>query len=128
MSKIPGDLRYTESHEWVKKDGEFFTLGISDYAQNALGDIVFIELPEVGTKLEKGKPCGVVESIKSVSDIYAPISGEVIDVNSELVNMPELCNSDPYGAWFVKVKVTTQDDYNALIPADQYEKHCEHAE
>lgn len=128
MSKIPQELKYTESHEWVKLDGNNVTLGVTDYAQNALGDIVFVELPEVGTKLEKGKPCGVVESIKSVSDIYSPVSGEVIEANEDLVNSPELCNSDPYGSWFVKVKLTSTADVNALMSATQYEQHCNHAD
>jgi glycine cleavage system H protein len=128
MTKILDNLKYTETHEWIKIEGDTYTMGVTDYAQNALGDIVFVELPEVGSKLQKGKSFGVIESIKSVSDLYAPIAGEVIAINEELPNTPDLCNSDPYGsAWLIKAKITNASDANILMDASTYTTHCNQA-
>lgn len=116
--------RYTKEHEWVDAKGDTATIGITDYAQHELGDVVFVELPAVGTKLEKGKSLGSVESVKAVSDIYAPTSGQVTEVNSELQNKPETINSDPHGAgWLVKVKLTSPADVSTLMDAAAYEAY-----
>ena len=104
---IPADLKYTKEHEWVRIEGDIATLGITDHAQEALGDIVFVELPEVGRKLAAGEAFAVVESVKAVSDVYAPVGGEVIEVNSALENAPEQVNGEPYGnGWIAKVKMS----------------------
>lgn len=122
MTSIPKELKYTNEHEWGKKDGEFLYIGITDYAQSALGDIVFVELPEVGTQLSKGDSFGVVESIKSVSDLYSPVAGEVIEVNSELETAPEKCNENPYEAWMVKLKITENNEYESMLSPDNYQQ------
>jgi glycine cleavage system H protein len=116
----PSDYKYTKEHEWVKIDVDTGTIGITDYAQSSLGDIVFVELPKVGSTLEKGKTFGTVESVKAVSDIYAPVSGTVIAVNDELTKSPERINSDAHGSWIVKVKLTGGAD--GLLSAADYEK------
>ena len=116
----PSDYKYTKEHEWVKIDGDTGTIGITDYAQNSLGDIVFVELPKIGATLEKGKTFGTVESVKAVSDIYAPVSGTVSASNDELTKSPEKINSDAHGAWIVKVKLTGATD--GLLSAADYEK------
>jgi glycine cleavage system H protein len=104
---IPADLKYTKEHEWVRLEGDIATLGISDHAQEALGDIVFVELPEVGREIAPGEAFAVVESVKAVSDVYAPVGGEIIEVNGELEAEPEKVNTDPYGAgWIAKVKTS----------------------
>jgi glycine cleavage system H protein len=124
MSKIPAELRYAKSHEWVRMDGEIATIGITDHAQHELTDIVFVELPDQGRQLKHGEACAVVESVKTASDIYAPLSGEVIEVNSAITNDPGLVNSDPYGTgWFFKVKVTDPSVTAGLLAAEQYQKH-----
>src|SRR5690554_5889106 len=105
MSKVLENLKYAKSHEWVKVEGEFAYIGITDYAQDSLGSIVYLEVPEVGDEVKQGKDFGVVESVKAASDLYAPISGEVIEVNEDLIDSPELINSDPYGSWMVKLKI-----------------------
>ena len=108
MSVIPEGLQYTKEHEWVSVDGSIYTMGITDYAQEALGDIVYVQLPKVGEIITGGKICGEVESTKSVSEIFAPVSGAVHSVNEALSNAPELINSDPYGAgWLVKIELST---------------------
>lgn len=122
--KVPENLKFTKDHEWVLIENDQYTMGITDYAQNALGDIVFIELPSIGSKLLKGKSLGVVESIKSVSDIYAPISGEVAEVNNSATTHPDQCNSDPYGTWFVKVKFAKSEDLSELLDSKQYQGIC----
>lgn len=127
--KIPDDRRYTEEHEWAKTEGDLVVIGITDHAQEQLGDVVFLELPEVGSRLEKGKAFGVVESVKAVSDLYAPLSGEVAEVNSELVDAPERVNQDPYGeAWMVKVKPDDEAAVGALMDAEAYQKLVESQE
>ena len=118
----PANFRYTKEHEWVNVEGGMATVGITDYAQSELGDVVFVELPKVGAKLETGKSFGNVESVKAVSEIYAPASGEVTEANPELTNKPELLNSDPHGAgWLVKVKVSNAAELNSLMDAPAYE-------
>jgi glycine cleavage system H protein len=121
MSNIPADLKYAKSHEWVRLSGEIATVGITDHAQHELTDVVFVELPEVGRKLKAGDACAVVESVKTASDIYSPVSGEVTEVNKAIVNDPALVNSDPYsGGWFYKMKLANPSELNTLIGPDQY--------
>jgi len=122
VSNVPNDLRYTKEHEWVRSTGDNrFHVGITDYAQGALGDIVYIQLPNVGELLTQGKVCGEVESTKSVSEIYAPLTGTVVAVNSSLDNAPETLNSDPYGAgWIFEIEVSEGDQLAALLSASQY--------
>src|SRR6185369_18054138 len=106
-SKVPADLKYAKSHEWVRVNGDVATVGITDHAQHELTDIVFVELPDVGRKLKAGDACAVVESVKTASDIYAPVSGEVLRVNQALVDNPALVNTDPYGeGWFFKIQLS----------------------
>ena len=122
MSKAPNDLRYTKSHEWVKRDTDgTVSIGITDHAQGLLGDMVFVELPKVGTQVTAGKECGVVESVKAASDIYAPIAGEVIAVNTAVSDSPESVNKDAYGAWMFKLKPSAAGDIDKLLDAKAYE-------
>lgn len=121
MSNIPADLRYAASHEWARLEADgSVTVGISDHAQEALGDVVFVELPDVGKQLAAGQEAGVVESVKAASDIYAPVSGEVIAVNEALADAPELVNEDPYGNWFFKLKPSNPSELAALLDAAGY--------
>jgi len=127
MSEIPTDVRYTSSHEWVRleEDGTV-TIGITDHAQDALGDIVFVELPEVDSEIAQGEASCVVESVKAASDIYMPITGEVIDTNQALVDEPEIINSSPYDdGWIFKIKPADEDDIENLMDASSYEAECE---
>ena len=118
----PEDYKYTREHEWVKVEGDIGTVGITFYAQQALGDIVYVELPKVGTRVEQGKTLGSVESVKAVSDIYAPVSGEVIEVNQALVETPELLNRDPHGAaWLAKIRLSSPEELDNLLDAEQYQ-------
>jgi glycine cleavage system H protein len=120
----PAQFRYTEEHEWISAKGDTATVGISDYAQHELGDVVFVELPAAGTKITAGKTFGSVESVKAVSEIYAPVSGEVTEVNAELQNKPETINSDPHGAgWLIKVKLANPAEVNSLMDATAYEAY-----
>ncbi|WP_114800104.1 glycine cleavage system protein GcvH [Moraxella canis] len=123
MSNIPADLKYVASHEWLKlEDDGVITVGITDHAQDALGDVVFVELPEVGREVTADEEIAVVESVKAASDVYAPISGEIVEINEELVDNPELANEDPYGkAWFFKIKPANPADYDGLMTSDEYE-------
>ncbi|USZ14545.1 glycine cleavage system protein GcvH [Moraxella sp. FZFQ2102] len=123
MSNIPADLKYVASHEWLRLEADgTITVGITDHAQDALGDVVFVELPEVGTTVEADQEIAVVESVKAASDVYAPIAGEIVEINEELVDSPELANEDPYGkAWFFKVKPANPADYDSLMSAEEYE-------
>jgi glycine cleavage system H protein len=122
--KIPAELQYTKTHEWIRIEGSQATVGISDYAQDALGDVVYLELPDVGTNYEASAPFGAVESVKAASDLYMPVAGEVIEVNEPLINQPELLNSDPYGAgWLLKIKVA--EGVGALMSAEAYEKYVD---
>jgi len=119
---IPDDLKYSKEHEWVKLDGENALIGITDYAQGELGDIVFIELPKVGTKLEFMKPFGTIEAVKAVSDMFAPVSGEVVEINAALEADAGIVNSDPYSdGWIVKVKLTDKSELDKLLDAAAYE-------
>lgn len=120
---IPADLKYTPSHEWARLEADgTVTVGITDHAQEALGDIVFLELPEVGRKVEAGKECAVVESVKAASDIYAPIAGEVVARNDAAIDAPESVNQDAYAAWLFKIKPATPNDLGSLLDAAAYEK------
>ncbi|HEX9374250.1 MAG TPA: glycine cleavage system protein GcvH [Roseiflexaceae bacterium] len=122
--KTPAELQYTKSHEWIKIEGDQATIGISDYAQDALGDVVYVELPDVGSSYEAGQPFGAVESVKAASDLYMPVGGEITVVNDELINQPELLNSDPYGAGWV-VKISVAQGVGALMSAEAYEKYVD---
>jgi glycine cleavage system H protein len=126
-TSIPSNLQYTVEHEWTQINGDVVVIGITDFAQSSLGDIVFMELPEVGRKLNKGQAFGVVESIKSVSDLYAPVSGEVIETNADLVNSPEKCNKNPYESWMIKVKISNPSEVKDLLSADKYQEHINNA-
>ncbi|MBA5688764.1 glycine cleavage system protein GcvH [Rugamonas apoptosis] len=120
---IPADLKYTESHEWVRLEADgTVTVGITEYAQDALGDIVFVELPKVGTTYGAGDDAAVVESVKAASDIYAPVAGEVVAINEDVVNAPESINADAYGAWMFKIKPADANAINGLLDAAAYGK------
>lgn len=123
MSNIPADLKYVASHEWLRREADgTITVGITDHAQDLLGDVVYVELPEVGSIVEADQEIAVVESVKAASDVYAPISGEIVEINEELVDNPEWVNEEPYGkAWFFKVKPANVDDYDNLMSADEYQ-------
>lgn len=124
--EFPEELKYTEEHEWVMVEEEVVTVGITDFAQDQLGDVVFVELPEVGTMVEVGKPFGVVESVKAVSDVYAPVSGEVVEVNEELPESPETINTSPYeDGWMIKIKLSTPSELGDLLDADAYQEFIE---
>ncbi len=118
-------LLYSESHEWVKAEGNVAWIGISDHAQHALGSVVFIELPKVGKEIKKGDSIGAVESVKAASDVYAPVSCKVLEVNEALLDAPELLNDDPYGSWIAKVELTKPEELKALLNSVQYEPLCE---
>jgi glycine cleavage system H protein len=124
--QTPSNLLYAATHEWVSSDGDEITVGISDYAQHALGDVVFVELPEVGRTLEQGEAFGAVESVKAASDVYAPVGGEVIEINRALEDAPETVNSDPYAAgWMIKLRARDfEGERGALMDAAAYEKHA----
>lgn len=123
MSQIPADLKYVASHEWLRQEADgTLTVGITDHAQDLLGDIVYVELPEVGATVEADDEIAVVESVKAASDVYAPIAGEIIEINSALIDAPETINSDPYGdGWFFKIRPENADDYDGLMDADDYQ-------
>jgi glycine cleavage system H protein len=120
--EYPNDRRYTKDHEWISLQGDVATVGITDYAQHELGDVVFVELPKPGAKIEAGKSFGTVESVKAVSEIYTPASGEVVEANGALQDAPEKINSDPHGgAWLIKIKLANPADVNSLMDAAAYE-------
>lgn len=127
MSEIRSELKYVASHEWVRDEGDgTVTIGITDHAQELLGDVVFVELPEVGAEFAAGEDAGVVESVKAASDLYAPVSGEVVAINDQLEDSPELANSDPYGeGWFFRVKLSDQAEMDELLNADAYSDVCD---
>jgi glycine cleavage system H protein len=118
----PADLKYTKEHEWVKVDGSTGTIGITDYAQNSLGDIVFVELPKVGAEITSGKSFGTVESVKAVSDLFAPVSGTVTEVNQDLATAPEKVNSEPHKAWMIKVTLKNPPEVDGLLSSTDYDK------
>jgi glycine cleavage system H protein len=120
---VPPDLKYTKSHEWVRREGATATVGITDHAQHELTDVVFVELPAIGRKISAGESCAVVESVKTASDIYAPVSGEVVAVNGDLAGHPELVNSAPYaGGWFFKIQLSQPADLDGLLTPESYTK------
>lgn len=123
MSQTPKELKYTKSHEWLRRENDgTYTVGITDHAQDLMGDMVYVELPQVGKKLTAGKETAVVESVKAASDVYAPVSGEVVAVNAALSDAPETVNKDPYGAgWMFRIKVASAADVNGLLDAKAYE-------
>jgi len=123
---VPKELKYTKEHEWVRVDGDSVVVGITDHAQDSLGDIVYVELPEEGSSVTKDEPFGVVESVKAVSDLYAPVSGSVTEVNDALVDSPEVINEDPYGeAWMIRIELTSADELGDLMSPEDYEKYLE---
>ena len=123
---IPNDLKYSKNHEWVMVEGNIATIGITDFAQSALGDVVFVDLPEVGAEVSSGTEFGAIESVKAVSDIYAPISGVVTEVNEQLVDVPETVNQEPYGAgWIIKVEMSDAAELGELLDGEAYQKVCE---
>ncbi|MDG1355741.1 MAG: glycine cleavage system protein GcvH [Opitutales bacterium] len=120
---IPNELKYTSDHEWVKMEGSDFVIGITDHAQDSLGDVTFVELPDIGARFEDKAVFGVVESVKAASDLYMPVSGEVIEVNNSLNDSPENVNSDPYGnGWMIKIRPDQADSIGSLLDADAYSK------
>ena len=122
-SKVPLDLKYTKSHEWVRVSNNVATIGITDHAQRELTEIVFVELPDVGAKIKSGDACAVVESVKTASDIYSPVSGEIVEINKLIVDDPALVNSEPYDAgWFYKIKLSNPAELNALLSPEDYKK------
>jgi glycine cleavage system H protein len=117
----PADRRYTTEHEWIKPEGDTYVVGITAFAQDQLGDIVYVELPKVGDQIEAGKAFGVIESVKTASDLYAPVSGEVVEVNADLVDQPQSVNDDPYErGWMVKIRASNASDIDQLLSAEQY--------
>lgn len=126
MNSVPKKLRYSKTHEWVRKDEDILTIGITDHAQTMLGDLVYVELPEPESNVETGQECAVVESVKAAADIYSPVSGEVIEINELLLENPQLINEDPYGkGWLFRVRPFESDvsgDFSKLLDADQYTK------
>lgn len=127
MSEIPDNYRFLSSHEWARMDqGGIVTVGISDYAQDQLGDIVFVELPDIGSEVNQGDEVAVVESIKAASEIYAPVGGEVIEVNQSLEDTPEIINSSAFEqGWFLKIKITDDTEIENLLSPEEYNEHCE---
>ena len=122
MSNVPADLKYTKSHEWVRVNGDTATVGITDHAQHELTDIVFVELPDIGRKVKAGEACAVVESVKTASDIYSPVSGEILETNKAVVDNPALVNKEPHtGGWFFKIKLSNPAELNSLLSPDKYQ-------
>lgn len=120
----PEDSRYAKSHEYIHVEGNIGTIGITDYAQKELGDVVFVELPQIGSQLEMGDELGSIESVKAVSELFSPVTGEVVEINEALADKPDLVNSDPYGdGWMIRVKLSTPDEVEELMTADDYEDY-----
>ena len=126
MSNVPGELKYVSSHEWIRVEGDgTVTIGVTDHAQEALGDVVFVELPDIDAEVSAGDDAGVVESVKAASDIYAPVSGVVVAVNDDLEDAPEMVNSDPYGdGWFFKIKISDVSELEGLMDESAYAEFC----
>ena len=121
---FPSEFKYTKDHEWAKKEGDVVTVGVTDYAQDALGDVVFLELPEIESEISKGETFGVVESVKAVSDLYAPLSGKVIKINEALVDEPETINEDPYeNGWMIEIEMSDESELDNLMDLAQYEAY-----
>jgi glycine cleavage system H protein len=121
MASYPDGYKYTKDHEWVSLSGDRGKVGITDYAQQQLGDVVYVELPEVGATLKQGQSFGTIESVKAVSELYAPVSGEVVEVNTALKDKPEVVNSDPHGSWMIVVRLTSAGETGGLLDASQYQ-------
>ena len=120
---IPEELKYTKDHEWARVDGDIVTIGITDYAQSELGDIVYVELPEVGLQTKQMESFGTIEAVKAVSDMYSPLSGEVVEINTKLADEPEIINKDPYGdGWFIKIKLSDTSELDGLLDKAKYEE------
>ncbi|KAF8065735.1 hypothetical protein HT031_002795 [Scenedesmus sp. PABB004] len=127
FASVLPELKYATSHEWAKPGGDVAVVGISDHAQGELGDVVYVELPEVGSSVTKGETFGVVESVKAASDVYSPVSGEVVEINQALVDEPAKVNGSPYEeGWMIKVKLSAPAELDELLDSAAYEKHCEH--
>lgn len=121
--KIPKDLKYSQSHEWVRLDGDVATIGITDYAQGELGDVVFVELPELGSEVQQGEACGTIEAVKTVSDLNSPLSGEIVEVNEGVEEEPTLVNTDCYGeGWIMKIRISDKAEVDELLDAAAYEE------
>ena len=125
MSKVIEGLLYAESHEWVKIESDFGYVGISDFAQKELGDIVYVDMPETGEEISRGECFGAVESVKAASDLYSPVSGSIEEINTKLNESPELLNKDPYSNWIIKVKLSDHDDVRGMMSASEYKASCE---
>ncbi len=123
MSIVKDELKYTKQHEWVKIENDIVIIGITDYAQHSLGDIVYLETKEIGEKLEAGESCGTIESVKAAEDIYSPISGIIIEKNEEVIKSPEIINKDPYGSWILKLKNVNFDDLQNLMSPEEYKNY-----
>jgi len=122
----PEDNKYAKSHEYIHVEGDVGTIGITDYAQKELGDVVFVELPQVGTQLEAGDELGSIESVKAVSELFSPVSGEVVEINETLAEKPELVNTDPYGdGWMIRIRISDPTELDDLMNAEEYEEYCE---
>ena len=126
--QTPENLKYSKEHEWAKIEGDIMTIGITDFAQSSLGDIVFMELPDIDSTFSKGDSFGVVESIKSVSDLYSPVSGTVVEAHTDLADTPELCNSAPYDSWMIKIKMDNPSEAEELLNSKDYESFCADSE
>ncbi|GIX41335.1 MAG: glycine cleavage system H protein [Leptospiraceae bacterium] len=125
MSLVLEDLKYSKQHEWVKIEGDIAIIGITDFAQHSLGDIVYLETKDIGEKVEAGESCGTIESVKAAEDIYSPVSGTITEKNEEVINSPEKINQDPYGSWIIKLKEINKEDLNQLMSAEEYKKYIE---
>ena len=122
MANVPSDLRYTKTHEWVRVDGDTVVCGVDDYAQEQLGDITYLELPDAGTEVVQGEPLGVVESVKAATDVYAPVTGEVVEANQAAVDSPDTVNANPYDTWFVRIRVANPSELERLMDSGEYGK------
>jgi glycine cleavage system H protein len=126
MAKVPSDLKYSRDHEWAKVEGDRARVGITDHAQGELGDVVFVDLPKAGTRVKATETFGAVESVKAVSDLFAPVSGEVVEVNDALAGKPELVNDDPYGTgWMIAIRMDDPKELDSLLSAEEYKKLTE---
>lgn len=123
MANVPQGLRFTKTHEWVSVEDDIVTMGATDYAQSELGDLTYIELPESGTEVTQTEPMGVIESVKAASDIYAAVSGEITEANQSVIDSPEMVNSSPYDAWFVRIRISNPDELDNLMSTEDYEKY-----
>lgn len=128
MSQILEDLKYTKSHEWIKIDGGLAIIGITDFAQHSLGDVVYLDIKNVDEKVEAGESLGTIESVKAAEDIYAPISGVIVEKNEEVIQSPEKINHDPYGSWILKIKDFNKEDLNRLLSAKEYKEYVDSLE